>query len=119
MNNIFRSHIVKFVLVYLDDILIYSKTKEDHINHLKTILEILKEHQLYGKLSKCKFLFHNVEYLGHIISENGIQLNPEKIEAVQKWEAPRNVKQIQSFLGLCNYYRGFVKDFATMATPFI
>ncbi|CDF37989.1 unnamed protein product [Chondrus crispus] len=74
MNNIFRPHLHKFVLVYLHDILIYSKTKEDHLNHLRTILQILKEHQLYGKLSKCKFLCHNLEYLGHIISENGIQV---------------------------------------------
>ena len=117
MNNIFRPHLDKFVLVYLDDILIYSKTREDHLKHLRTILQILKEHQLYGKLSKCKFLCHSLEYLGHIISEKGIQVNSKKIEAVQKWEAPRNVKQIQSFLGLCNYYRRFVKDFATIATP--
>ncbi|CDF41213.1 unnamed protein product [Chondrus crispus] len=90
---------------------------EDHLNHLRTILQILKEHQLYGKLSKCKFLSHNLEYLGHIISENGIQVNPKKIEAVQTCEAPLNVKQIQSILGICNYYPRFVKDFATIATP--
>ena len=117
MNNIFRPHLDEFVLVYLDDILIYSKTKEDHLNHLRTILQILKEHQLYGKLSKCKFLCHNIESLAHIISANGIQVNPTKIKAVQKGEAPGNVKQIQSFLRLFNYYRRFVKDIATIATP--
>lgn len=117
MNNIFRPYLDKFVLVYLDDILIYSKTKEEHINHLRTILDILRENELYGKVSKCEFLKRQIEYLGHIISDKGIQVNPKKIESVKKWEPPTNVTQVQSFLGLCNYYRRFVKDFAKIATP--
>jgi len=117
MNIIFRPHLDKFVLVYLDDIRIYSKTKEEHVEHLKVILDLLRKHKLYGKLSKCTFLTQSIEYLGHVISKNGIQVNPKKIEAVKNWEAPENMKQVQSFLGLCNYYRRFVKDFAIIATP--
>lgn len=117
MNNILRPYLDDFVLVYLDDILIYSKTAGEHVNHLRTILQILRDHELYGKLSKCEFLKQEIEYLGHIISKNGIQVNPKKIEAVKNWEIPKNVTQVQSFLGLCNYYRRFVKDFATVPTP--
>ena len=89
MNNIFRPYLDKFVLVYLDDILVYSKTGEEHVEHLKTVLELLREHKLYGKLPKCELLSQNIEHLGHIISKDGIQVNPKKIEAVMKWEAPQ------------------------------
>ena len=117
MNNIFRPHIDEFVLVYIDDILVYSKTKEEHLEHLEIALKLLREHEVYCKLSKCHFFQKEVEYLGHIISEEGIKVNPKKVSAVLDWESPKNVKQIQSFLGFCNYYRKFVKDFSKIAYP--
>ena len=117
MNNIFRPHIDEFILVYIDDILVYSKTKEEHIKHLEIALQLLRENKVYCKLSKCHFFKKEVDYLGHVISEDGIKVNPKKISAVSDWEPPKNVKQIQSFLGFCNYYRKFVKDFSKIAHP--
>ena len=116
MNIIFRPYLDKFTLVYLDDALIYSETKEEHINHLNIVLNILKKHSLFAELSKCDFMKNNIEYLGNIITDDGIQVNPEKIQAVKNWEAPQNMKKVQRFLGLCKYYRRFVKDFATITT---
>ena len=117
MNNIFRPHIDDFILVYIDDILIYSKTREEHLKHLETALKLLKENKVYCKESKCHFFKTEVEYLGHIISRDGIKVNPKKISAVSEWEPPDNVKQVQSFLGFCNYYRKFIKDFSKIAYP--
>jgi len=117
MNNVLRPYLDQFVLVYLDDILIYSKTKKEHLKHLGTILKTLKEHELYGKLSKCEFMKKKVSYLGHIITEKGISMDPIKIDSIVKWEPPQNITQVQSFLGLCNYYRRFVKDFAMISVP--
>ena len=95
MNNIFRPYLDKFALVYLDDILIYSKTKEEHLRHLKIVMNILRKNKLYGKLSKCAFLAKNIEYLGNIICREGIKMNPKKIDAIRQWEPPQNVKQVQ------------------------
>ena len=117
MNNIFRPYLDNFILVYLDDILIYSKTEEDHLDHVQIVLDLLRKHKLYGKLSKCKFMKDSIEYLGHVITREGIKVNPKKVESVMTWEIPQNLTQVQSFLGLCNYYRRFVKDFAKTATP--
>ena len=102
MDIIFWPYLDKFILIYLDDILIYRRTKEEHSNHLNIVLDILKKHSLFAKLSKCDFMKYNAEYLRHIIRGDGIQLNPKKIEAVKDWEAPQNMKQVQIFLGLCN-----------------
>ena len=104
MNDIFRPLLDEFVVVYIDDILIYSKTKEEHLQHLRQVLEILRKHQLYAKLSKCNFLQKEVAYLGHRINEHGILVDPAKIEAIKKWEKPTTIKEIQSFLGLAGYY---------------
>ena len=117
MNLIFRPYLDKFVLVYLDDILIYSKNKEDHMKHLEIVLKTLRDNKLFGKLSKCEFLQTKIDYLGHVITQDGIEVNPNKIEAIKSWEPPNSVTQVQSFLGLCNYYRRFVKDFSVIASP--
>jgi hypothetical protein len=117
MNDIFRDMLDICVVVYLDDILVYSKTKEQHQEHLRTVLQRLQEHQLYVKGSKCIFFTDTIEYLGHIIGPGGVKPNPELIKAIQNFPQPKTLKQMQSFLGLANYYRKFVKDFSKIATP--
>jgi hypothetical protein len=107
----------KFVIVFIDDILIYSKDKEEHAKHLRIALQILREHQLYAKFSKCEFWLDQVEFLGHVISKEGIAINPSKVASVLEWEAPKNVKQIRGFLGMAGYYRKFIKGFSKIAGP--
>ena len=102
----------KFVLVFLDDILVYSKNEEEHEKHLRLTLQVLREHQLYAKLSKCDFYRDRIQYLGHIISEEGISVDPEKIEAITNWPTPRNVTYVRSFIGLAGYYRRFIEGFS-------
>ncbi|XP_074288176.1 putative mitochondrial protein AtMg00860 [Silene latifolia] len=115
MNKVFSPYLDKFVVVFIGDILVYSKTKEEHEEHLRIILQTLREHQLYAKLSKCEFWLEKVSFLGHVISREGVVMDPTKIEAVSKWVAPKNVAEIRSFLGLAGYYRRFVKDFSKIA----
>ncbi|KAK1607808.1 hypothetical protein QYE76_031481 [Lolium multiflorum] len=105
MNKIFMPYLDKFVIVFIDDILIYSKDKAEHAEHLKIVLQTLREHQLYAKFSKCEFWLDQVEFLGHVISKDGIAVNPSKVAAVLEWEAPKNVKEIRGFLGMAGYYR--------------
>jgi len=100
MNRIFRPWLDKFVSVFIDDILIYFKMREEHADHLRVVLKILKDHQLYGKLSKCEFWLEEVQFLGHVISAKGIAVDPTKIETVLNWERPKTVTEVQSFLGL-------------------
>jgi hypothetical protein len=95
----------KFVVVFIDDILIFSKSEEEHDEHLRLVLQKLRENQLYAKLSKCEFWLKEVLFLGHIISEGGISVDPSKVESVLSWNTPQNVSEIQSFLGLARYYR--------------
>jgi hypothetical protein len=116
MNDIFRDLLDVCVVVYLDDILVYSKTRADHEKHLRMVLERLQKHQLYAKLSKCSFFVTEIEYLGHIISPNGMRPNPKLVEALQKFPRPTTLKELQSFLGLANYYRKFIKDYSSIAT---
>ena len=104
-------------MVFIDDILIYSPSKEEPESHLRIILQLLREHRLYGKLSKCDFWLSEVKFLGHVISEAGVTVDPEKIEAVLNWQRPRNVFEIRSFLGLAGYYRRFVEGFSRLAAP--
>ena len=92
------------VIVYIDDILIYSKNDQEHQQHIRQVLEILRANKLYGKISKCEFFKEAVEYLGHIISPAGIATDPKKVETMKQWPIPTNLKELQSFLGLCNYY---------------
>ena len=117
MNRVFRPYIDKFVVVFIDDILIYSKNEKEHEEHLRIVLETLREQQLYAKLKKCDFWMKNILFLGHVISEKGIAVDPEKIEAVISWKAPRNVTEIKSFLGLAGYYRRFIEGFSKIAKP--
>ena len=105
----------KNVLVFLDDILVYSENEEEHEEHLRLTLKLLREHQLYAKLSKCDFYRDRIQYLGHIISEEGISVDPEKIEAIMNWPTPRNVTDVRSFMGLAGYYWRFIEGFSKVA----
>ena len=117
MNKIFHPYLDKFVVVFIDDILIYSKNDEEHAQHLRVVLELLKEKKLYAKLSKCEFWLSEVSFLGHVISKNGIVVDPTKVEAVSQWEVPKNASKIRSFLGLAGYYRNFIEGFSKLALP--
>jgi hypothetical protein len=103
MNGVFREYLDKFVIFFLDDILIYSMTKQKHEKHLRMALQVLREHKLYAKLSKCIFYQKKIHYLGHIISTKGITIDPEKIEAIRGWPTPRNVIEVRSFMCLAGY----------------
>ncbi|KAL5760844.1 hypothetical protein ACOSQ2_019682 [Xanthoceras sorbifolium] len=117
MNRIFRPFLDQFVVVFIDAILVYSKTQEEHDKHLRIVLETLREKQLYAKLSKCEFWLQEVSFLGHVVSAEGIRVDLKKIEAILEWKSPRNVTEIRSFLGLAGYYRRFVKGFSMIAAP--
>ena len=99
MNNIFIKYLDKFILVFIDDILVYSKSKEEHEEHLHIVLQVLREHQLYTKCSKCDFYKPQIQYLGHIISDKGIAVDPKKIKSIEDWPTPTSVTDIRSFLG--------------------
>ena len=117
MNGVFRDYLDKFVIVFLDDILVYSKSEEEHEQHLRLVLQVLREHQLYAKWSKCSFYQRQIHYLGHIISEEGIVVDPDKVEAIKEWSAPRNVAEVRSFMGLVGYYIRFIAGFSKIAHP--
>jgi hypothetical protein len=117
MNGVFREYLDKFVIVFLDDILIYSKSEEENENNLIMVLQGLREHQLYAKLSKCSFYQKQIHYLGHIISKNGIYMDLEKIEAIREWLASKNVTELRSFMGLVGYYRRFIEGFSKILHP--
>ncbi|KAK1682066.1 hypothetical protein QYE76_042914 [Lolium multiflorum] len=117
MNKVFMEFLDKFVVVFIDDILIYSKSKEEHEQHLRLILEKLREHKLYAKFSKCEFWLSEVGFLGHVISKEGIAVDPSKVAAVTEWAPPKNVGEIRSFLGLAGYYRRFIENFSKIAKP--
>ncbi|GKA27699.1 reverse transcriptase domain-containing protein [Tanacetum coccineum] len=110
-----RSYLDKFMIVFINDILIYSKTREEHEMHLGLVLELLKKEKLYAKFSKCEFWLQEVQFLGHVINGNGIHVDPSKIEAVKNWEAPRTPSEVRSFLGLAGYYRRFIENFSKIA----
>jgi hypothetical protein len=117
MNTLFADIIRKFVLVFVDDVLVYSKTLSDHVQHLKQVFRVLEQNQLFLKRNKCSFAQKSLEYLGHIISANGVATDPAKIEAVQKWPQPKNVKQLRGFLGVAGYYRKFIRQFGVICRP--
>ncbi|KAK7278988.1 hypothetical protein RJT34_24029 [Clitoria ternatea] len=117
MNQIFQPYLDQFVVVFIDDILVYSRSVEEHAQHLQTVLWILREKKLYAKLSKYDFWESNVQFLGHVISQDDVSVDPTKIKAVMAWERPRSVTEIRSFLGLAGYYRHFIKGFSRIALP--
>ncbi|GJS22762.1 putative reverse transcriptase domain-containing protein, partial [Tanacetum coccineum] len=117
MNRVCKPYLDKFVIVFIDDILIYSKNKQEHEKHLKLILELLKKEQLYAKFSKCKFWIPRVQFLGHVIDSQGIHVDPAKIESVKDWESPKTTTEIRQFLGLVEYYQRFIEGFSKIANP--
>jgi len=117
MNRIFRPYLDQFVVVFINDILIYSESRDVHAEHLRVVLGILREHKMYGKLSKCEFWLDGVQFFGYVISAQGIAVDPEKIETVVKWEGPQTVTEVRIFLGLTGYYKQFVEGFSKMVSP--
>jgi hypothetical protein len=117
MNGVFQKYLDRFVQVFLDDILIYSKNEREHEEHLQIVLSCLRENKLYGKLSKCSFFQKKIHYLGHIISGEGISMDPEKVKAIMEWPVPKNAHEVRSFMGLAGYYRRFVEGFSKIAKP--
>ncbi|GJU51316.1 putative reverse transcriptase domain-containing protein [Tanacetum coccineum] len=117
MNRVCKPYLDKFVIVFIDDILIYSKSKEDHEVHLKLVMELLKKEKLFANFSKCEFWLQEVRFLRHVVNNNGIHVDPSKIEAVKNWKVPKTPSEIRSFLGLAGYYRRFIANFSKIAKP--
>ena len=108
MNRVCRPYLDQFVIVFIDDILIYSRSKKEHGDHLRQVLGTLRKEKLYAKFSKCEFWIRRVEFLGHVVSEEGIHVDPSKIKAIENWSAPKMPTEIRQFLGLAGYYRRFI-----------
>jgi hypothetical protein len=117
MNKVFMEYLDKFVVVFIDDILIYSRNEEEHEGHLRLVLQMLRDHKLYAKLRKCEFWLKQVAFLGYVISKGGISVDPSKVQDVLSWNAPTSVSDIQSFLGLAGYYRRFIEGFSKISRP--
>ena len=117
MHRVFQPYLDQFVVVFVNDILIYSQSEEEHEDHLRVVLQLLRDHQLYAKFSKCKFWLTEVRFLGHVVSALGVSVDPEKVEAVMSSERPKLVFEIRSFLGLLGYYWRFIEDFSRLAAP--
>ena len=117
INRVFQDFLDSFVIVFIDDILVYSKTNDEHVEYVRKVLLVLREQRQYAKFSKCQFWFQKVVFLGHVVSKDGKAVNPAKVETVIGWAQPTTVIEVRSFLGLAEYYRRFIKDFAKVATP--
>lgn len=117
IHQVLQPFLNNFIVVYFDDILVYSRTVEDHLSHLRILFEILHKHQLYINLGKCSFLTTEIAFLGFYINQFGISIDPSKISAIQKWPKPTSVRDIQCFLGLASFYRKFIKHFSSIAAP--
>ncbi|WVZ69109.1 hypothetical protein U9M48_017947 [Paspalum notatum var. saurae] len=117
MNSVFMDCLDKFVVVFIDDILVYSKDKGEHADHLRHVLQKLRDNQLYAKFSKCEFWIDEVPFLGHVISKGGVALDPRKVRDVLNWKVPTTATEIRSFLGLAGYYRRFIEGFSKIAKP--
>ncbi|GKF30399.1 putative reverse transcriptase domain-containing protein [Tanacetum coccineum] len=117
MNRVCKPYLDKFVIVFIDDILICSKNQQEHKEHLKQILELLKKEELYAKLSKCEFWIPKVRFLGHVIYSKGIHVDPAKIESIKDWASPKSPTEIHQFLGLAGYYRRFIEGFSKITKP--
>ena len=112
MHRVFQPYLDQFVVVFVDDILIYSHSGREHENHLRIVLHLLRDHRLYAKFRKCEFRLTEVGFLGHMVSASGVSVDPEKVEAMMIWERPKSVFEIRSFLRLARYYRRFIEDFS-------
>jgi ribonuclease HI len=117
MNSVFMDYLDKFVVVFIDDILIYSQSEEEHVEHLKMVLQRLQEHQLYAKLSKCEFWINKVLFLGHIINQDGLAVDPKKVADILNWKTLKDVRGIKSFIGMAGYYRRFIEGFSKIDRP--
>lgn len=117
MNGIFHPYLYKFILIFIDDILVYSRIIEEHKEHLWIVLQTLRENQLFTKFSKCDFFKDQIQYLGHVIPFDDIDFDPEKIKTIMNWLVPTNVADIHSFMGLVGYYRIFIRGFSKVAYP--
>ncbi|GKD61711.1 putative reverse transcriptase domain-containing protein [Tanacetum coccineum] len=117
MNRVYKLYLHRFVIVFIDDILIYSKSRKEHEGHLKLILKLLNEEKLYAKFSKCECWLSKVQFLGHVIDIERIHIDPAKIEAIKDWASPKTPTEIGQFLGLARYYRRFIKGFSKIARP--
>ncbi|PKI76734.1 hypothetical protein CRG98_002865 [Punica granatum] len=117
MNHVLGAFIGKFVVVYFDDILVYSKSLKDHIHHLRRVLQVLRHKNLYANLKKCTFCMDRVVFLGFVVSSKNIQVDEENVKAIKNWPTPKSVTEVRSFHGLVSFYRRFVQDFSTLAAP--
>jgi len=117
MNQVLRPFTGSFVVVYFDDILIYSKNKEEHLVQLRQVLDVLKENKLYINLKKCTFFTNKLLFLGYIVSEDGIHVDQDKVRAIREWPTPKPVSELRSFHGLATFFRRFVRNFSTLAAP--
>jgi hypothetical protein len=117
MNKVFMEYLNRFVVIFIDDIMIYSKNDSDHEEHLRLVLQKLRDNQLYAKFSKCEFWLDEVPFLGHIISKGGISVDPVKVTEIVGWKIPKSVTEVWSFLGLVGYYRRFIEGFFKIAKP--
>ena len=117
MKRVFREYLDSFIIKFIDDILIYSKTKEEHEQYLRLTLQVFRQHQLYAKFSKCEFWLKSMTFVGRVVFDRGVEVDPRKIEAVKNWPKPLSPTDIRSFLGLLGYYRKFVGGFSSIATP--
>ncbi|RVW97780.1 Transposon Ty3-I Gag-Pol polyprotein [Vitis vinifera] len=117
MNRVFKPYLDQFVVVFIDDILVYSRSREEHEGHLSIVLQTLRDKQLYAKLKKCEFWLDRISFLGHVVSNDGISVDPGKVDAVANWRRPSTVTKIRSFLGLAGYYRRFIEEFSKIALP--
>ena len=117
MHRVFQPYLDQFVVVFIDGIMIYSQSEGEHEDHLRVVLQLLRDHHLYAKFSKCEFLLTEVRFLGHIVSALGVSVDPEKVNVAMSWEIPKSVFEIRSFLGLVGYYRRFIEDFSRLVEP--
>ncbi|XP_057529799.1 uncharacterized protein LOC130808337 [Amaranthus tricolor] len=117
MNEVLRPFLGKFVVVYLDDILIYSRDKDEHLKHLFQVFAVLRKQKLYGKLEKCDFMLYEVTFLGYIVSGDGVKVEPSKVEAIQSWPSPKTLTEVRSFHGLASFYSRFIRNFSTLMAP--
>lgn len=117
MNHVLRAFIGRFVVVYFDEILVYSKNLDEHFNHLHCVLTVLRKEKLYANLKKYSFCIDKVVFLGYIVSAKGIEVDAEKVKAIKEWPTPKSITEVRSFHGLTSFYHRFVKYFSTLATP--